>query len=199
MFYAKAALVALSLVVTPVAASTDATASPKRPEDKARIVYPDKPKKNPTFADYYVPLDNWLRKIGSPLAGHAKELVEESRAGRIDPDFVLAVGYAETNLGANGVRQRGSEYNLWSVASYDSTNTTVHPNNFRNAIRLTVATLNNEYLGGYRYVWQLSGYRNKTGKVYATSPTGNWERNVVATLSRIKGRPIDHNYNFRTR
>lgn len=150
-----------------------------------------------TLADYYVPLDNWLKAKGSPLAGHAKELVEESRAGRIDPDFVLAVGYAETNLGIGGVRQRGSEYNLWSVASFDSTNTTLHPTNFRNAIRLTVRTLNNELLGRWTTVGQLSGYRNPRGPVYATSPTGNWERNVTRILSELKGRPIDYTYQFR--
>lgn len=142
--------------------------------------------------DYWVPLDNWLKKQGSPLLG--RDFFEVGQQYKVDPDLLIAITKAETNLGK--VKQRGSTCNVGSVGSYDSTNTTHGCSGYRHGIEQIAQTLNNPMLGSYTQIGQLSRAHNPSGHVYASSPV-NWERNVLTTLSALKGKPIDHTYNFR--
>ena len=51
--------------------------------------------------------------------------------------------------------------------------------------RAIYTTLNNGYLGGYNTIFELSGYGNKEGAIYASSEY-NWQKNVSRCLSTIK-------------
>ncbi|MDO4714619.1 MAG: hypothetical protein Q4B28_08570 [bacterium] len=57
-------------------------------------------------------------------------------------------------------------------------------------------TLNNQYLGGYHTIKQLSRYGNSDGKIYASSPI-NWQSNVQKCLSKIKGYYVPEDFPFR--
>lgn len=149
-------------------------------------------KKNYTPEDYWVPLDNWLKHQGSPLNG--KDFYEVGQQYKIDPDLLIAITKAETNLGK--VKQRGSDCNVGSVGSFDSTNTTYGCAGYRHGIEQIAQTLNNKLLGSHVAIAQLSGAGNPRGPVYATS-TENWQRNVLATMSQLKGKPITPEYQFR--
>lgn len=145
-----------------------------------------------TDKDYYEPLDSWLKKQQSPLSG--EDFYQVGKAYHIDPDLLIAIAKAETNLGR--VRQRGSTFNIGSVCSYDSSNSTCVATSYRQGVEQIAQTLTNQYLGGYANVGQLSRKHNPTGHVYASS-TEHWENNVLNTLSALKGKTIDATYNFR--
>ncbi|MBP7062078.1 hypothetical protein KA037_06060 [Patescibacteria group bacterium] len=51
--------------------------------------------------------------------------------------------------------------------------------------RAIAQTLNNQHLGDYHTIIQLSRYGNEDGKIYASSPI-NWQTNVTKCLSQIK-------------
>lgn len=136
-----------------------------------------------TARDYWAPLDRWLKKQGSPLSG--KDFYDVGRQYGIDPDLLIGIAKAETSLAT--VQQRGSKYNIGSVCSYDSTNTTCHATSYRHGIEQIAQTLNNGLLGSHVSVSQLSRYGNAHGAIYASSPS-NWHRNVVGTMNALKGK-----------
>lgn len=138
------------------------------------------------------PLDEWLKKNGSPLSG--RDFYEVGRQYRLDPDFLIAITQAETNLGK--VKQRGSECNVGSVGSYDATNTTFACDSARHGIELIAQTLNNDKLGKKVTIAQLSRKSEPYGPVYAES-RNNWETNVLNTLSQLKGKQVNNQYQFR--
>lgn len=155
---------------------------PPRKEAAPELAVLDKP--NYTPEDYWVPLDNWLKWQGSPLSG--KDVYEVATEYNLDPDFLIAVTKAETNLGK--VTQRGSQYNIGSVGSFDSTSTTYGAGSHREGLRLIAATVNNQLLGKYTKISELSRSHNKNqAPVYATSD-GNWFRNVRDTMNALKGK-----------
>lgn len=186
-------LIAGALILTPVASQVPSpTKAPNVAQNEAESLVEGTEKKSPpTPEDYWVPLDNWLKKQGSPLSG--KDFYEIGQQYKIDPDFLIAVTKAETNLGK--VQQRGSACNVGSVGSYDSTNTTHSCGSHRHGIEMIAQTVNNGYLGGYVRVSQLSRFGNPHGKVYASSPI-NWHRNVVNTMNALKGKN-ETDYGFR--
>jgi hypothetical protein len=58
-------------------------------------------------------------------------------------------------------------------------------------------TLNNQFLGHYHTIDQLSRYGNPDGAIYASSPI-NWQTNVLKCLSQIKGYYVPEDFPFRT-
>lgn len=139
---------------------------------------------NLTPADYYVPLDRWLKAQGSPLSG--KDAYEVGKQYGIDPDFLIAVTKAETNLCK--VKQRGSAYNCGSVGSYDSTATTFTANSYRHGFEQIAQTVTGPNLRYAKRVSELSRKRNHdpNKKIYASS-SYNWDTNMVNTMNEIKG------------
>lgn len=149
-------------------------------------------KSSPTPEDFWKPLDNWLKYQGSPLSG--KDAYEVGKQYGIDPDFLIAVTKAETQLCK--VKQRGSEFNCGSVGSYDSTNTTFQANSYRHGFEQIAQTVNNNLLRRYSKISELSRSHNKNqSPVYATSD-GNWFRNCLATMNALKGKN-EQDYVFR--
>lgn len=186
------ALIAAAAIVTPTGAGAVIQPAPPVSPDRESPAKNNVAQRALTDEDYWRPLDSWLKANGSPLSG--KDFYEVGAAYRIDPDMLIAITKAETNLGK--VQQRGSQFNVGSVGSYDSTNTTIVAASYRHGIEQIAQTLNNALLGGYTTVGQLSRAHNPSGHVYASSPA-NWERGVVATLSALKGHAVDHTYQFR--
>lgn len=117
--------------------------------------------------------------------------VEESVSAGIDPTFMMCVGLAETSLG----RHLKTPYNIGNVGNTDSWAT----RNFSSArewIYWMTKTFNNQYLGDYTKIEQLSRYGNKDGAIYASSEF-NWHNNITKCMSHIKGEYVSDDYEFR--
>lgn len=117
--------------------------------------------------------------------------VEEATEWKIDPSFLMCVWLAETGLG-NNLKTR---YNIWNIWNTDSWATSEFrwP---RDGIYRMVKTLNNQYLGDYTKLEELSRYGNKAGKIYASS-SDNWHNNIIKCISALKKQHIPDDYNFR--
>jgi len=149
--------------------------------EEPKPIVPEKPK---TPEDYWVPLDNWLKAQGSPLSG--RDFYEVGKQYHLDPDFLIAVTKAETQLCT--VKQRGSQYNCGSVGSYDSTATTYATSSYRHGIEQIAQTVNNQNLARYTQISQLSRSHNKNQAPIYASSDGNWFRNVRDTMNQLKGK-----------
>jgi hypothetical protein len=57
-------------------------------------------------------------------------------------------------------------------------------------------TFNNQYLGQYTRVSELSRWGNNRGLIYASSPE-NWHNNIIRCMSALKGRFVEDDYTFR--
>lgn len=147
---------------------------------------------NPTPEDYYLPLERWLKAQGSPLSG--KDFYEVGVQYKVDPDFLIAVAKAETNLGK--VKQRGSTYNIGSVCSHDSTSTTCQATSYRQGIAMIAQTVNNQYLRRYTHISQLSRSHNPHQSPIYASSRANWFWNVKRTMDALKGKN-ERDYAFR--
>lgn len=142
---------------------------------------------------YWVPWDNWLKKQGSPISG--KDVWEAQQETKIQGEVLICITYAETNLGK--VAQRGSTTNVGSVGSYDATDTTHAASSVKDGLVMIGRTLNNSMLGHKTTIAQLSRASEPYGPVYAES-THNWRVNVLSCLTKIKGKPVNDQYTFRT-
>ena len=110
----------------------------------------------------------------------------------IDRDMVICIGFAESSLG----KFLSTNNNIGNVGNNDRGDRIAYNNPF-NWARLIALTLNNQYLGDYHTIKQLSRYGNEDGKIYASSPI-NWQSNVQKCLSKIKGFYVPEDYPFRT-
>lgn len=182
-------LIAAAVIVTPVAVSQEADKT-LPPPPMAQVQ--DKPAKQPTPEDYYVPWDNWLKKQGSPINGI--DVWHASQETKIKGEVLICITGAETNFGK--VAQRGSHTNVGSVGSYDATNTTHSASSVREGLTMIGKTLNNGLLGHKTTIAQLSRKSEPYGAIYASS-THNWETNVVGCLSKITGSAVTNQFQFR--
>lgn len=110
----------------------------------------------------------------------------------IDRDMVICIWFAESTLG----KFLATDNNIGNVGNNDRGDRIAY-NNPYNGARLIPLTLNNQYLGNYHTIKQLSRYGNADGKIYASSPI-NWQSNVQKCLSKIKGYYIPEDFPFRT-
>ena len=110
----------------------------------------------------------------------------------IDRDMVICIGFAESTLG----KFLATDNNIGNVGNNDRGDRIAYNNPF-NGARLIPLTLNNQYLGNYHTIKQLSRYGNSDGKIYASSPI-NWQSNVQKCLSKIKGYYVPEDFPFRT-
>jgi len=95
-------------------------------------------------------------------------------------DLGICIGLAETSLG----RYFASVNNIGNVGNDDSGNR-VDQNSPLAGAKSIFQTLNNSFLGVYYTIYELSGFGNKEGAIYASSPY-NWQKNVSRCLSSIK-------------
>lgn len=109
----------------------------------------------------------------------------------IYPELAICIAKADTSLW----RQTKSKNNLWNVWNNDRGNTVEFDDEYK-AVRAIYQTLNNQYLWGYQYIWELSRKYNKEWKVYATSEE-NWHNNVVNCMWVIRGETVNEHFAFR--
>ena len=103
-----------------------------------------------------------------------------ARDTNIDVDLGICIGLAETSLG----RYFASSNNIGNVGNNDRGDRVDKVSPLA-GIQSIYQTLNNSYLGGYHTIFELSGFGNKEGAIYASSPY-NWQKNVSRCLSSIK-------------
>jgi len=117
--------------------------------------------------------------------------VEESIAEGIDPTFVMCIGLAETTLW----KYLKTPNNIGNVWNTDSWSTITFPSP-RSWIKAMARAFNNQFLGWYTEIQQLSRYGNKTWLIYASSEF-NWHNNIIKCMSHVKWQYIPDNYKFR--
>lgn len=134
---------------------------------------------------------NFLRKYASSDFSDRSIWVDESLSEKIDPTFVICVGFAESTLW----KQLTTPGNIWNVGNNDSGDR-VNYSSTRSGIRAIWSVLNNQYLGQYITIDDLSGWWNKRWPIYASSQT-NWHENIVKCMSAIKWKYVWNNASFR--
>ena len=117
---------------------------------------------------------------------------EVVKGTNVDRDMVICIAFAESTLG----RFLSTNNNIGNVGNNDRGDRIAYSNPY-NGARLSPLTLNNQYLGNYHTIKQLSRYGNDDGKIYASSPI-NWQTNVQKCLSKIKWFYVPEDYPFRT-
>ena len=110
----------------------------------------------------------------------------------IDRDVVICIWVAESTLG----KYLTTSNNIWNVGNNDRWDRVAYDKTYAWA-RLIALTLNNQHLGNYHTINQLSRYGNPDGKIYASSPF-NWQTNVMKCLSKIKWYTVPEDFPFRT-
>lgn len=110
----------------------------------------------------------------------------------IDRDMVICVAFAESTLG----RYLSTNGNIGNVGNNDRWDRFAFWSALAGA-RAIAHTLNNQYLGDYHTINQLSRYGNPDGMIYASSPI-NWQTNVTKCLSQIKWYYVPEDFPFRT-
>lgn len=110
----------------------------------------------------------------------------------IDRDMVICVAFAESTLW----KYLATTNNIWNVWNNDRWDRVPMSSALAWA-RAIADTLNNQHLGHYHTVRQLSRYGNSDGMIYASSPI-NWQTNVTKCLSQIKWFYVPDDYPFRT-
>jgi hypothetical protein len=127
-----------------------------------------------------------------------KEAGDKFRAAgglyNIKAPVLVCIAQADSSLGA----ALKSTNNIGNVGNNDRGNV-VHYRTLEEGIGAIARVLNNQYLGNYTTIGELSrGGGNATGKIYASSPF-NWNKNVKACLGDILQQPVDESFNFRTK
>ncbi|USN54387.1 MAG: hypothetical protein H6765_07615 [Candidatus Peribacteria bacterium] len=108
----------------------------------------------------------------------------------INPLLGMCIGFAETSF-----KNFKSENNIGNVGNDDSGNTVEFDTPLAGVAAL-YATLNNQYLGEYQTLDQLSRYGNLDGYIYASSPF-NRQKNIMTCLSSIYDTYIPEDFAFR--
>ncbi len=117
--------------------------------------------------------------------------IEESLPESVDPTFVMCVGFAESTLGQN-LTTDGNIGNVWNTDSGGRQDFA----DSRSGIRAISSVVNNNWLGSYTTIDQLSGWGNPRGPIYASSRT-NWHENIVKCMSALKQHYVGNNSTFR--
>ncbi|MDD3262714.1 MAG: peptidoglycan DD-metalloendopeptidase family protein [Candidatus Absconditabacteria bacterium] len=135
---------------------------------------------------------NFLGLYGVGIYKYLQFREDAVKNTNIDRDVVICIAFAESTLG----KYLSTANNIGNVGNDDSGNR-VPMQSALGGARSIALTLNNQHLGHYHTINQLSRYGNSDGKIYASSPI-NWQTNVLKCLSQIKGFYIPEDYPFRT-
>lgn len=150
---------------------------------------------NLPFVKGDTPQEKRLRFLNDYAKAPYNDLVLWEKAAdgtNVDPDLGICIWYAETSLG----RAFASANNIGNVGNNDRGDR-VDKDSPLDGARAIYTTLNNGYLGGYNTIFELSGYGNQEGAIYASSEY-NWQNNVSRCLSIIKWYVVPEDYPFRT-
>lgn len=134
---------------------------------------------------------NMLEKYAGTAFQDQKMWIEESITEGVDPSFTLCVWFAESTLWQNLT----TSGNIGNVGNTDGGDRRDYDGS-RAGIRAIAAVVNNQWLGHYQTIDQLSGWGNPRWPIYASSPT-NWHENIVKCMSALKGKYIGNYSPFR--
>lgn len=134
--------------------------------------------------------DDFLRRYASgPWAQTALRYDGAMDTG-IDPIFGICIGFAETSF-----KHFKTSNNIGNVGNDDSGNTVEFASPL-GGVQALFNVLNNQYLGDYYTIDELSRFGNKEWYIYASSPY-NRQKNVMNCLSAIHWYPVPEDYPFR--
>jgi len=122
--------------------------------------------------------DNFLDIYASGPFSDSSLWIDAANQTWIDPIFGICIWFAETSF-----KHFKTENNIWNVWNDDSGNTRVFSSPLAGA-RALFNVFNNQYLGGYNTLNELSRYGNRDGFIYASSPY-NRQKNIMNCLSGI--------------
>lgn len=123
---------------------------------------------------------NFLQKYAAGPYANYNLWAAAAKETSVDIDLGICIGLAETSLG----RYFASANNIGNVGNNDRGDRVDQDSPLIGA-KSIYWTLNNSYLSGYHTIYELSGFGNKKGAIYASSPY-NWQKNVSRCLSSIK-------------
>lgn len=134
--------------------------------------------------------DYFLRRSAGPVFSDPTIRLRAAAWTWIDPIFGICIGAAETSF-----RNFKTWNNIWNVWNTDSwaTRTFTSPEAW---VRAVFNTLNNQFLGQYHTMDQLSRFGNQYGYIYASS-SFNRQKNIMRCLSMIYNQPVSEQYFFR--
>ena len=134
--------------------------------------------------------EDWLRRYAiGPYQDPALRF-DAARETWINPIFGLCVWFAETSY-----KHFKSAYNIGNVGNNDRWETVAYNSPIEWAKAL-FHVLNNQYLGWYYTINELSRFGNIDGYIYASSPF-NRQKNVMKCMSTIYGYAIPEDFPFR--
>ncbi|HPC34089.1 MAG TPA: peptidoglycan DD-metalloendopeptidase family protein [Candidatus Absconditabacterales bacterium] len=136
--------------------------------------------------------DQFLKHYGVGIYRELAFWEDAVKGTNIDRDMAICVAFAESTLG----RYLTTANNIGNVGNNDRGDR-VSMGSALEGARAIALTLNNQHLGHYHTVKQLSRYGNNEGMIYASSPI-NRQTNVTKCLSQIKGFYVPDEYPFRT-
>jgi murein DD-endopeptidase MepM/ murein hydrolase activator NlpD len=113
------------------------------------------------------------------------------KESNVDIDLGICIGFAESGMGRN----LSSPWNIGNVGNNDRWDRRSYSGPVAWAKSIYRALMN-RMLGKYHTIWDLSGYGNDTGPIYASSKY-NREKNVVKCLSTIKWYRVPEDFPFR--
>lgn len=139
-------------------------------------------------------LEAFLEKNGADFVKDGSDIFRKVGVENgIKPEVLVCIAQADSSLG----KHLKSANNIGNVGNNDRGNVVAYPT-LESGIQAMGKVLNNQYLGHYNTIGQLSrGGGNKTGSIYASSPY-NWNKNVKLCLRNIyNDQTIDESFNFR--
>ncbi len=135
--------------------------------------------------------DNFLSKYGVWIYKELAFREDVVKDTNVDRDVAICIAFAESTLW----KYLTTSNNIWNVWNNDRGDRVGYAWAFAWA-RMIPLTLNNQFLGNYHTIKQLSRYGNEDGKIYASSPI-NRQTNVLKCLSQIKWFYVPEDYPFR--
>lgn len=108
----------------------------------------------------------------------------------INPYFGMCIWFAETSY-----KNFKTSNNIWNVWNNDRWDTKTFESPVAGA-RALFSVLNNQYLGSYKTIDQLSRFGNEDGKIYASSPY-NWQKNIMKCLTAVYDFNVPEDFAFR--
>ncbi len=136
--------------------------------------------------------DNFLERYATRPWNDATLWNDGAVDSGIDPLFGICIWFAETSF-----RNFKTTNNIGNVWNDDSGNT-VEFESPLGGVKALFSVLNNQYLGDYYTIDELSRFGNKEWYIYASSPY-NRQKNVMNCLTAIHGYKIPEDYPFRMR
>lgn len=115
---------------------------------------------------------------------------DASESTGINPVFGLCIWFAETSY-----KHFKTKNNIGNVGNNDRGDTVEYPSPLA-GVKALFNVLNNQYLGWYNTINELSRFGNSDGYIYASSPY-NRQKNVMKCMSAIYGYPIQEDFPFR--